>query len=320
MYSKTISPNSETKKLSNIYRMSSNKFGFDKNSIIIPKNEFGRLKRDFGFFEAFINTNFSNSAQFFNEDGNYILKKELFPEEMIYFDSNTGEDYVIKRNDMWKVLPKALNDYHVTDRVLGDFLANFLLFKTKNNSLFNPTVPEQETVPRPNGFFVAGPSRAQLKRERRTQREINKLRRELGENFNNNNNNYFPYRGAPMSNENLAKFLIREKREEEIAELKEKLKTEKTENVENLANKLETFYNNRQKIARAIHLTERATANRTKYGSKTGKLPGNLLVHLKQKSKEKRRTKGRRKAAARKTRKQMPVGNNGEYNNENNNE
>ena len=316
--------------LSNFYTRRSNEiikqeeynsknFEFGKNSIIIPKREFGRLKKDFGFFEAFIDTNFSNADQLFNKDGNYILKKEMFPEEMVHYNDD-GKAYIIRRNEVWKALPKALSDYHVPDKNVADFLSNFLLFKTKNNSLFNPTIPEQETVRKANGRFIARPSRAQLKKQRRTQREINQLRRELGENNNNNNNNnyYHPYGYMPMSNQNLAKLLRREKREEEIAELKEKLRTSKIENVENLANMLENFYNNKQKIASTIHLTERATANRTKYGSKPGKLPGVLVTQRKQKRKEKRKTQKRKKQRGRKTLRQIPIKNNNEYNNENN--
>ena len=302
---------------------SANRIGnTSKNQIIISKNDIPRLKKDFGFFEAFIDRNFSNSDQYFDKDGNYILKKELFPEEMVHFNSNSGEEYIIKRNDMWKAIPNALNDYHVPNKILADFLANFLIFKTNKNSLFNPTVPEQETIAKRNNIFIAGPSKAELKRKRRTQREINKLRRNLGENFNNNNNNndYVPLFYRPLTNQQLSNILTKEKRDKQISEAIKKLREERNENVETLAEKLQSIYSNRQKIAKALYLTERANANRTKYNSKPAKLPGTVRNTVKGKRKGKRETQKRKSKRMHKTQRQQYYNNEGYENEGNTNE
>jgi hypothetical protein len=295
-------------------------YEFSNNTILIPKSKFSQLKKDFGFFDAFIDRNFSNSDEYFDEEGNYILKKELLPEEMVHYDRNSDDIYIIKRNDVWSALPKALIDYHVTDRILGDYMAEFFIFKKQGNSLFNPTVPEQNTVSKPRRFLLAGPSRAQLKKKRREERDLDSLRREIYGNayFNNNLNNVYPYRlFTPFTENQLRKFIEEDKRKNKINEIKIQLKKNKNANVEELSEALQEIYKNRQ-LAHALYHTEKAMANRTKYEkeSETRRKP------LSEKYKEKRKTQRRKKQRARKTAKHSRANNNengnGNYGNGNN--
>ncbi len=287
---------------------------FSKNTILIPKSKIPELKRDFGFFDAFIDRNFTNSDEFFDEDGNYILKKELLPEEMPHYDKETNDTYVITRNQVWNALPKALSDYHIPNRILGDYIGNFFLFKEPKNSLFNPTVPEQNTVSKPNRVYYAGPSLAQLKKQRRSERELELMRRELNGN-NNNNNDYPGYLRTYHTINQLKKFIEEDKLKNRINKIKAQLKKNKKENVEELSEALQEIYRNRQ-LAHALYHTEKAMANRTKYGkeSETRKKP------LSEKYKEKRKTQRRKKQRARKTAKQSRANNengNGNYGNGN---
>jgi len=194
---------------------------------------------------------------------------------------------------MWKELPKAINDYHITNKVLGDFLANYLMFRTPNNGLYNPTVPEQETIPKSNNVFNVGPSKAQLKKERRAQREINEFREEIGEGYNSNVNNY-KYKGPPRSgpvstNKELAENMKKYKQYEEKVEKMLEARKEKEEKVEETVEKLRNIYKNKQKIAKALYHIQKAQANRTKYGSKPGRLPGTKKQRRIEKTKEKRK-------------------------------
>lgn len=293
--------------------MNSNKYEYTNNTIIIPKSAFSKLKKDFGFFEAFIDRDFSNSNEYFDKNGNYILKKSLLPEEMIYYDKNTDDTYTIKRNQVWKALPKALNDYHVPDRVLGDYMANFFIFKTHKNSLFNPTIPESNTIPKANGEYFPRTSRAQLKKQRRSQKEVELLRSELNGNLNNNNE-YSPYLFSAYHTENeLRRFIEEDKRKNKINELKMQLKRNKNANVEELSEALQGIYKNKQ-LAHALYQTEKAMSNRTKYRkeSETRKKP---VLETK---KEKRRTQRREKQRMRKTMMHSRPNNNENRNNENN--
>jgi hypothetical protein len=293
---------------------------FSTNTILIPKSKFSQLKKDFGFFDAFIDRNFSNSGEYFDEKGNYILKKELLPEEMVHYDKNSDDMYIIKRNDVWNALPKALSDYHIPNKVLGDYMAEFFIFKKQGNSLFNPTVPEQNTVSKPSRVYYAGPSLAQLKKQRREARDLDSLRREIYGNayFNNNLNNEYPYRlFTPFTENQLRKFIEEDKRKNKINEIKIQLRKNKNANVEELSEALQEIYKNRQ-LAHALYHTEKAMANRTKYGkeSETRRKP------LSETKKEKRRTLRRKKQRARKTAKHSRANNNengnGNYGNGNN--
>jgi hypothetical protein len=348
MYSKTISPDSETK-IQIIYRMSlsnltSNRppgnvlsnfyskrqqellnkeaenaqnYVFLKNTIIIPKKEFSKLKSDFGFFATFIQNDFTNSDEYFDKNGNYILKKDLLPEEMPFYDKNTQEAYIIERDEVWNGLQKALSDYHVPDKILADYIADFFIYKEPGNSLFNPTIPELNTVSKPNGVYFAEPSRAQLKKTRRKARELQELRNELNEGLNNNDYLYRLYL-APITENELLEFSEKEKRQNVIEEIKAELKRNKKANVENLVEILQNTFR-RTQIAQALNQTTKAMANRTKYVKESER----RRKPLSEKYKEKRKTQRRKKQRARKTAKHSRANNNengnGNYGNNNNN-
>jgi len=234
---------------------------------------------------------------------------------MVHYDRNSDDIYIIRRNDVWNALPKALSDYHIPNKVLGDYMAEFFIFKKQGNSLFNPTVPEQNTVSKPNRVYYAGPSLAQLKKQRRSERELELMRRELNGNLNNNND-YPGYIHTYHTNNQLRKFIEEDKLKNRINKIKAQLKKNKKDNVEELSEALQEIYKNRQ-LTHALYHTEKAMANRTKYGkeSETRKKP------LVDKYKEKRKTQRRKKQRARKTAKKSRANNengNGNYGNGNN--
>lgn len=277
-----------------------------ENQMIIPKHKLAQLKKSSGFFNVFIDRDFTNSYDYFDNDGNYIFKKELLPKKFIYYGENANNDYVFSRNQVWKALPNVLTDGHIPDPILAELIADWFMFNT--DSLYNPTLAESETVPKPSGFYKAAPSKKQLQR-------LRKLNRELG--INNNNNYNIPYYliGRPKpTREELFANLTKEKRKEKMLELKRELIKNKKLNMEDFA---EMLFNKTMNISRALNETKKATSNRTKYGkSKTiSKKP------LKEMRKEKRRTQRRKMAIARKTMKQTfnntnELNNNNEYNNE----
>jgi hypothetical protein len=252
-----------------------NDFQISKNTIIIPKSKINQIKRNFGFFDTFIDTNFSNSKDFFDKDDNYILKKDLLPEEMIHYDKNTNQSYIIKRNEVWNALPNALSDHHIPNKILADYMTIFFLYK---DSLYNPTVPESERINRPNEEYIPGTSRKQLKKTRKQNREIG---------LYNEYNNYSPF-GYTITprNELIANF-EKDKRKEELIKLKTELRRENKGNVEALA---EAVFNKNKNIIRAIKETKKAMANRTKYGKNVFKLPINVKTQRKGKLKQKRKT------------------------------
>jgi hypothetical protein len=279
--------------------------------MIIPRRNIPQLRKASGFFNAFIDRNFSNSNDFFDNNGNYILKKDLLPEDFYYYDKNTNSEYTIKREEVWKALPDILLEGHISEPILGKLIANWFMFNT--DTFFQPTLPESEKINGPNGYYVAEPSRAQRKKQRSKKREIQTLKNELYEGLNNNNN--YLYRVyTPFTQKELLEFIEIEKRKDKIAEIKEELKKHKNANVEDLVEALEDIYTKSQ-LAHAISETEKATANRTKYGKeKTLR-----RKPLKEMFKEKRRTQKRERARKRKTMKHSRLNNNNNNGNSNNN-
>ena len=72
---------------------------FTKNTILIPRRKISQLQNASGFFEAFIDRDFSNSNEYFDTKGNYILKKELLPETFYFYDKK------LKKNLTVPILP-----------------------------------------------------------------------------------------------------------------------------------------------------------------------------------------------------------------------
>lgn len=283
---------------------------FTKNTILIPRRKISQLQNASGFFEAFIDRDFSNSNEYFDSKGNYILKKELLPETFYFYDKKGNAEYIIKRDEVWKALPKALLEGHIPDPILAELIADWFMFKT--NSFFRPTLPMSEAITKSNRYYLKGPSKYQLKKQRRENRTYRKFRNEIYGN-NNNNNNYLPLSYRRLSKNELLELMKEEERHNKINELKNELRREKKENVEDLAEALQDIFTKKQNISRAISESEKATSNRTKYGkSKTmRKKP------LGEMRKEKRRSLRRERARVRKTMKHKPLGN--DYNNYNNN-
>ena len=270
------------------------------NAIIIPKRLIPKLQKSSGFFEAFIDRNFSNSNERFDNYGNYIFKKDLIPNSSIFYDKNTNEEYVINRNDIWKAFPEVLTDGHIPDPILGKFIADYFTFNT--NSFFKPTLAESETITKPNGYYISKPSRKQLKK-------IRAINKELYDD-NNNSNNDLPFHMRPYrrtglelieNRQNALEYLQMKKRRENLQALKKDLIRNKKANVEDLAEALQNSFTKKYIIANAINQTKKATANRTKYGkSKT-----QSKKSIKEQRKEKRRTQRRNVARSRKTLKQL---------------
>jgi hypothetical protein len=273
------------------------------NSIIIPKSKIPQLRKQSGFFEAFIDRNFTNSNEYFDSKGNYILKKELLPEVARYYDKNTNEDYVIKRNEVWKALSEVLSEGHTSDIILGKFIADYFNFHDIYG-FFNPTLPELNTVAKPNGSYIPEPSRATLKKGRRINKEIGYR------NYINNNNEYNNYYNT---REQLLENFAIDKAREEIRKKKVELRREKKGTVENLAEALHTILKN--KVSSTFNKAKRATNNSTKKRMNKSKIPGTLLTTRMEKYKGKRETERRNKQRARKTLKQMPNRNNNQYEN-----
>lgn len=270
------------------------------NTIIIPKKKIPQLRKASGFFEAFIDRNFTNSDEFFDSKGNYILKKDLLPDNIRYYDRNTNEEYIIKRNEVWNALPAVLTEGHIPDKILGKFIADYFIFHNIYG-FFNPTLPESNTVDKPSGLYIPEPSRAALKKGRRINREIG-YRNYIYNNNNNNYNNYYNTREQLLEN-----FAIYKPREE-IIKKKIELRRERKGNVENLAEALQTILKN--KVAKAINESKRATNNSTKSRKNKTKLPGTVRASRMERYKGKRKTEKRSKQRARKTLKRHSNNNN----------
>jgi hypothetical protein len=248
------------------------------NSILIPQRMINGLKKSSGFFEAFIDRNFTNSNDFFDEKGNYILKKDLLPERFYYYDRNSNTEYIFKRNQVWNALTAALLDGHVPDAVLARFIADWFIFD-KNVNFFNPTLPESKTVHVPKSVYFPAPGKKERQRERKYEREERLYNLGL---FNDLTN--------------------KEKRKEQLLELKQELQELNRANVEALA---EAAFGNNEKTSLVLAETGKATRVYSKY-PKSGKRPSKTsrktIEHRGNKIRENVRRKTARKTKSNKRR------------------
>jgi hypothetical protein len=261
--------------LQNFYSRQGAKFSenhppkFNSNEILIYKHQFPKLKKNSGFFEVFIDRDFTNSNDFFDKDGNYILKKSLLPEEFYYYDKNFNTDYVISRNEVFNVLPEVLYEGRTADPVLANLIRDFFMFN-KNVNFFNPTLPIPEHLKRPHGVYFRAPGRKERQRERNFERDERLYELGLLNDLTN-----------------------KQKRKEELLELKHKLQELNRANVEALA---EAVFGNNGSAALVVGETEKATRVYSKY-PKSGKRPSKTSKKTREHRENKRRENVRRKTA-----------------------
>jgi hypothetical protein len=118
-------------------RESELEYNNEKNTIQIHRSKIPRLKAMSGLLNTLINKNFKNSNNYFNNEGNYFLDRNILPEK--YFSE---EEYPGR----WNALREAIEDGSVSDPKHREFIEDFFLFKS---SLTPHTVitPQQ-------GYFV----------------------------------------------------------------------------------------------------------------------------------------------------------------------
>ena len=283
--------------LQNFYNKRAAKFNenhppkYNSNEILIYKHQFPKLKKNSGFFEVFIDTNFANANDFFDKDGNYILKKSLLPEEFYYYDKEFDTEYMIPRNEVFNVLPEVLYEGRTADPVIANLIRDFFMFN-KNVNFFNPTLPIPEHLRGPNGYYRAAPGKKELQRERKAEREAERMERleELGLNFELTN---------------------KQTRKEQLAALKHHLQELNRANVEALA---EQAFGNNGKVALVVSENNKAKRVYSKY-PKSGVRPSKTSKKsAKYRAKNKRRTQRRNTARGRKEMKGRPIGNNNNNN------
>jgi len=204
---------------------------YNGDTIVIPKSKFEQIKKTSGFFEVFINRNFSNSNQMFNSEGNYLLKLEMLPETFYYRDPETNTEYIFKRRKVFDALHDVLFTGHTSDRIVGKFIADYFMFPKKTN-FYHPTLPIPKALRKPTGYYRAKPGKKQKQKTRK-----------IVDIFNDNayllEQNSKELRKAQLMRE------IEEERENALAAIGEVLGNERAHSV----------------LARA----EKANANRTKY-------------------------------------------------------
>lgn len=270
---------------------------FNSNQILIHKHQIPKLKKNSGFFEVFIDKDFSDSNQYFNKDGNYILKKEILPEEIYYYDKESNTEYLISRDDVFKVLPEILYEGKTGNPVLAGLVRDFFMFN-KNVNFFNPTLPIPEHIKKANGYYTASPGKKELQKSRRRERELERLERleELGLNY---------------------ELLNKKTRKEQLTALKKQLQQLNRNNAELLA---EEAFGNNSKVALVVSENEKAKKTYKKY-PKSGVRPSKTSRKtLRYRGKDKRRTQRRNMARGRKTMKRRVNGNNNNNNNYGNEE
>jgi hypothetical protein len=210
----------------------STRTNYNGETIVIPKSKFDQIRKTSGFFEVFINRNFSNSNQMFNSEGNYLLKLEMLPETFYYRDPETNTEYTFKRRKVFDALHDVLFTGHTSDRIVGKFIADYFMFP-RNTNFYHPTLPVPKALRRPTGYYAAKPGKKQKQKTRK-----------IVARFNNN-----AYLLEPTSKELRKAQLMKEIAEERanaLVAIGEVLGNERAHSV----------------LARA----ERANANRTKYG------------------------------------------------------
>jgi hypothetical protein len=151
-----------------------NSFNFYKegrNTFVIPKKLIPRLREKSALLNTLISRNFSDANEYFDNDDNYLLKKDLLPEMgILVYDRKTNDNYVISRDDVFDALPGALLDYHVTDPYVAKAIEMYFMFDD-NIKLFNPTVPEQPSFRKARGYYVARPGKKQRQKTRKAAAE-----------------------------------------------------------------------------------------------------------------------------------------------------
>lgn len=145
---------------------------YNANVIVIPKNKFNQIKKSSGFFNAFINTNFSNSNTTFDKEGNYLLKIENLPETFYYYDKDTDKEYTFSRRAVFNALNDVLFTGSTSKPEIARFIADFFMFN-KNVNFYNPTLPIPEHIASKKGYFVAAPGRKSRQRTRRAVAKFN---------------------------------------------------------------------------------------------------------------------------------------------------
>jgi hypothetical protein len=290
----------------------SNEVIFTGNTLVIPKSKFANLKKSSGWFNAMINTDFSNKNEIFDKKGNFILKKDLIY-EIPYYDETETMKY-IKSDKVWKVLVDMLLEGHTTDYKTLKLIEDYYMFNSVN-SYNNPTLPASETVFVEKGQYQPSKSKTNKKKERRLNAllgiESNEANLERGYRLT-------PYEEVMMQErgyEYLPKNVLLKEMEQNYRKFRalEKKKL--------LGKEIEANLAARANIGGIpVKLIKNAIANRTKYGSKPGKLPGTQKQKKEQKRKEKRKTQKFNKARRNKTAKRGYNNNNNNNNNYNNNE
>ena len=206
---------------------------YNGETIVIPKSKFDQIRKTSGFFEVFINRNFSNSNEMFNSEGNYLLKLEMLPETFYYRDPETNTEYIFKRRKVFDALHDVLYTGHTSDRIVGKFIADYFMFPKKTN-FYHPTLPIPKAIRKPTGYYKAKPGRKQKQKTRKLQAEFNSndylLEKQMSKEL----------RKAQLMKE------IAEERENALAAIGEVLGNERAHSV----------------LVRA----EKENANRTKYG------------------------------------------------------
>jgi hypothetical protein len=208
----------------------STRTNYNGETIVIPKSKFDQLKKSSGFFEVFINRNFSNSNQMFNSEGNYLLRLEMLPETFYYRDPETNTEYIFKRRKVFDALQDVLFTGHTSDRIVGKFIADYFMFP-RNTNFYHPTLPVPKALRKPTGYYVARPGKKQKQRTRKIQAKFN--------------NNAFEQTAKELRKAQLMRE-IEEERANALVAIGEVLGNERAHSV----------------LARA----EKANANRTKYG------------------------------------------------------
>jgi len=84
------------------------------NTIQISKNEIPRITANSGLLDVIIHSEFSNSNNYRDNDGNFFLNRNTFPIS----------------NDQWRALREAIEDGYVYDPKLRAFIKHYFMFKS----------------------------------------------------------------------------------------------------------------------------------------------------------------------------------------------
>ena len=145
---------------------------YNNSVIVIPKNKFNQIKKSSGFFNVFINTNFSNSNTLFDREGNYLLKLENLPETFYYYDKDTNTEYSFSRRAVFDALDDVLFTGRTTKPEMARFIADYFMFN-RNVNFYNPTLPIPEHIASKKGHYVARPGRKSRQKTRKASSKFN---------------------------------------------------------------------------------------------------------------------------------------------------